>query len=752
MDIKFDTIKKLNAADTVKENMGVYQQYLVQSKLPHPIDGLKDVTRRAIYVMSTKKDTIKFTQFIASIMEMHPHGDSSIKGAVERLFRTHDVTIPLITATGNSGSYTKECAAARYLNVTSSEFARDLFFNNIHSSTIPMRYTVEYDMFEPKYFIPRLPTALLIGNLTIGAGFKSLTLPSSLPNVCDLVHRFIDHKRVSFKQFSGKGVGHLLVPDFSSHCELRNYDELLEAYNNEAYTHKVFTSGILDIDKHKIRILNTPALTPYPPMVEKLIEQLKDKNFWLNNFSKDIQMKTDSKFTGGFTVIFKNNVDPWKILDRFKKLIGYTGSLTPIMNYGVDGMLVNCTPLRIMEMWYEARYQSITNGLNAVQNQLLRERLFINALMCIVDNKDKVVETIKAADSREQAVESLVSIFDITRNQATTICKASLERLVKTSKDDLVLEHEKITKELEHIQSKYSSIDSTIYDDASYFRSKYKNTRRTNISNYIGYIKIGGYGICQYSSEEELFELLSRYDNVNGIYQYASSISKKALIFDNKIETPHGYRLAKHEQGSSILEKVFNDQDAYTLVYVGDGVSYIEGYVVPKDDTRVQYVSKKIVGLHDNGTISASNITEFSQRKTVSSGAKNSLIYAFSDKNAGKNKIIVYMSTAPGYVNEVFFTKAYNNTTGEYNRLMITPPHELVVLDIIDENMTGAIINLDKRCINLSAEYLYISDISKIINTFSTKTMNIRTGSYVSTDGDKVKPSRHTDCSTMVVI
>jgi DNA gyrase/topoisomerase IV subunit A len=51
MDIKFDTIKKLNAADTVKENMGVYQQYLVQSKLPHPIDGLKDVTRRAIYAM-----------------------------------------------------------------------------------------------------------------------------------------------------------------------------------------------------------------------------------------------------------------------------------------------------------------------------------------------------------------------------------------------------------------------------------------------------------------------------------------------------------------------------------------------------------------------------------------------------------------------------------------------------------------------------------------------------------------------------
>lgn len=755
MDIKFDTVKQLSADSSVIANMEEYQQYLAESKLPHPIDGLKDVARRAIYLMGTNKESTKFAQFIASIMQLHPHGDGSIKDAVERLFRPWDIGIPLIVGTGNIGSYVDPPAAARYLNVTSSEFARDLFFNGVHQTTIPMKYTVEYDAFEPKYFIPRLPTALLISNLTIGAGFKSLIFPLELKNVCELVQRYLDYKD-SHAGFSCRGIGHLFVPEFPTQCELRNYDYLVNAYDHGRFNAKVYTDGMLEVYKNKIAILNMPARSPYNSMFDKIIELLKSKTFWMNPLIRDVQNikarkgDQDCKNHGGLIITFKQNVDVWNILNQFKKTIGFTRAISPIPNYEVEGVSTYYTPLDVLKHWYKARYYSITNGLNTTLNQLLKDKLVIEALMCIVDNKDDVVNIIKNADTREVAIAELSDKFDITNNQAYNICKASLDKLIKASKDDLISSHDKLDKDITSVCQKYKSIDNTIYEDATYFSNKYRKTRATKIPTYIGYAKISNKGIFQYESMDELTWILNNH-NVNSIHQYRYPKCERLLITEMGVPVVSTNSIAKHEQGLMILEKQYTDEQARTIVYMGDSVAYINGYNFPKDDTTVQFVTDKIIGFNNTGIIEKCSINEFSQRKTISTGAKNDLIYAISDKQH-KNKVVVYMSTSPGYSNEVFFTKIYDKDTDTYNRLTTTPPHELIIIDVLDMNDKDIIINIPRKCVNVNIEYLLISDVSKIVNTSDTKAINIRSGQYVSTDGKKSRVSRYPDYQGIAVL
>ncbi len=753
----FDTIKCLSADNAVKTAMMEYQRYLVDTKLPHPVDGLKDVARRAIYVMGVKKEFIKFAQFIASIMELHPHGDSSIQSAVERLFRTYDVRIPLIRCDGNVGTYTGEPGAPRYLDVTSSEFARDLFFNGVHASTIPMKYTVEFNSIEPKYFIPRLPNALLMGNLTIGLGFKSVVFPINLEDVCILVQKYIDHVSKHEDPFTGKGYEEHFIPDFPTNCTLRNYHQLLEKYKDGIWDAKVYTDGIIDIDKHEISIRNMPALLPFNNMHDKLLTFIKDKNHWINKYLRDFKDVISDKDSGNLELIFKNNVNTWDILEQIKSLVGFSGSVSPIFTYENDSKIMTLTPPMVLDYWYKARHKSIVNGLNYDQNQLLKENMIIDALLLIVDHKEKVISIVKNSNNREEAINALSKKFDITLNQATAITKSSLEKLVKASKDELYKQKDDIKSRLTDITEKFSKINDIIYNDAVYFRKKYSLPRKTRIAKYIGYIRIGNNGIYQYENEQEMFNILNTFTNLPmSIHQYKTKTQKKLLIYENrKIEEYSLFSIPKQINGQHIFELTCDKSNLSTIVYMDDTVSCINNFVYPKniDNVRVEYISgNKFIGITKNGKIDIFKCKDLSQRKSISSGAKCDLMYSLPHYINYKEAVVMYMSTSPSYTNQLYFTRIFNSKKDKFNHLMTTPPHDLIILDTYRINDTGVIINIPKSCVNMDIRYVYIEDINRILGEKISTTINIRSGIYKYMDGKSGKPSRHIYCSNMIVL
>lgn len=758
MDDKlFDTIKRVKAEDAVKTCMMEYQRYLADTKLPHPVDGLKDVVRRAIYVMGTSKDFTKFAQFIAATMEIHPHGDSSIKSAVERLFRTWDVRNPLILCEGNVGSYTGTPGAPRYLDVSSTEFARDLFFNGVHQATIPMKYTIEFKSFEPEYFIPRLPNALLMGNLTIGLGFKSVMFPLNLEDVCILVQKYIEHKKKDpITPFTGKGHAIHFLPDFPTHCYLRNDKELINSYNDDDFSCKVFTDGDLEITKHSITLLNIPALLPFAHVQDKLVEIIKQKNHWINSVLKDFKNTISEGDHGSLKFIFKNNVDPWKILPKLKQLINFTAALTPIYAYEVNSKIAYLTPPKVLKYWYDARYDSIINGLNADQNTLLKENLITQALLLIVDHKDAVIDIVKSADTREQAIHKLSETFDITLSQSQAISKSSIDRLVKASKDELYKQKEDIEKKLVHIGEQYTRVADIIYNDTVYFRKKYKTPRRTIIPKYIGYVKIGTKGIYQYTTEAEMFSILNEFSGIPmTIYQYKYSNKKRMILNNNKVEEFTTLNIPKHVSGRAILECAIPESELYTVAHIGNTVSCVKGYNVPKDDNiQVEYVTKNFYGIFKDGKIDHTSVDTLSSRKSISTGAKSDLVYAIPHGMHLDTSVVLYMSTSPSYINTLFLAKVYSNNKNKFNRLMTTPPYEFIVLDTVDIDNDGIIVNIPKQCVNIAIDYVYIS--SNIDELVSRKTpftaINLRSGTFKLDNGTTIRPSRHADCSNMVVI
>ena len=756
-DKLFDTIKHVKAEDAVKTCMMEYQRYLADTKLPHPVDGLKDVVRRAIYVMGTSRDFTKFAQFIAATMEIHPHGDSSIKSAVERLFRTWDVRNPLILCEGNVGSYTGTPGAPRYLDVSSTEFARDLFFNGVHQATIPMKYTIEFKSFEPEYFIPRLPNALLMGNLTIGLGFKSVVFPLNLENVCILVQKYIEHKsKDPFTPFGGKGNEQYFLPDFPTHCYLRNEKELMESYKNEDFSCKVFTDGDLEITKHTITLLNIPALLPFVHVQEKLVEMIKQKSHWINSVLKDFKNTISQGDHGSLKFIFKNNVDTWKVLPKLKQMVNFTAAMTPIYSYEIGSRIATLDPPRVLNYWYNARHESIVNGLNADQNALMKEELIIKALILIVDHKDKVINIIKNADTREDAIHKLSEKFDITLNQAQAITRSSIDRLVKASKDELYKQKEDIENRLNDINSKFTKVADIIYNDTVYFRKKYKTKRRTIIPNFIGYVKIGERGLYQYSTENEMFSILNEFSGIPmSIHQYKYPNKKRMILNNNKLEEFTTFSIPKHTTGKAILECAIPETKLYTVAHIGETVSCVKGYNVPKDENiQVEYVTRNFYGIFKNGHIENTSVDTLSSRKRISSGAKSDLIYAIPYGMDLETSVVIYMSTSPSYINTLLLTKVFSNKKNRLNKLMTTPPHDFIVLDTIDIENDGVIVNIPKSCVNIAIDYVYIS--SNINDLISRKTpytaINLRSGSFKLDNGTIIRPSRHSDCSNMVVI
>lgn len=748
----FDTVKHVKADDSVRTCMEEYQRYLADTKLPHPVDGLKDVARRAIYIMNVRKEKIKFAQFIASVMEMHPHGDQSIQSAIERLFRTWDVRIPMIGCEGNIGSYTEIPGAPRYLDVFSSEFSRDMFFNGVHQSTIPMQYTIEYNSVEPRYFIPRLPNALLMGNLTIGLGFKSVMFPLNLEDVCILVQKYIEHtKHDSIHPFTAKGYEKHFIPDFPTFCYLRNEKDLLSSYSEGDFSQKVYTDGILDITKHTIVLKNIPALLPFSKVHEKLVEAIRQKSHWINDYIKDFKDVIGEKHHGSLKFIFKNNVDTWKVLPKIKQLVNFTSSLTPIYTYETEGKIISLTPPQILKVWYDTRYQSIINGLNVDQNALLKENMTIDAVLHVVDYKDKVVDIIKNADTIDSAIDVLSSTFDITKNQASVITKTALGKLAKSSKEELYAQKEDVKNRLIENNSKFSKVPDIIYSDVVYFRKKYSKPRRTLIPRYIGYVRIGDCGLYQYTTEDELFSIVREFTGTPlSIHQYKYANKKRVVINNSRLEDYGTFSIPRQTVGQSI-EEMIADPSIYTLAHVGDTVSCVKGWVYPKGDVPVEYVSRQFIAILNNGSLVHESVENLSQRKSIVSGARSNIVYAIPYKKDTPEHVIAYMSTSPGYVNHLFLTKIWSSNGKKLKKLLTTPPHPFIVLDVVHIEDTGVIINLPKQCLNISVDHLYLTEVERLIGK-DTTTINLRSGVQTLFNGEKVKPSRHPDCSSMVVI
>jgi DNA gyrase/topoisomerase IV subunit A len=702
----------VTASEIVESNMLKYAKYTSLSLLPHHIDGFKLIHRRILATLGSTEDKMKGSALTGRVMEMyHPHGDNSIYNAIMRLAQPFNQVYPLIQVYGNVGDYSGEAfAAARYVDITSSEFSRDVFFNRTNSKTLTYMPSETGSGVEPAYFIPAIPTALITGSYTIGVGVKSIIPYFELQNVCDLVEKFIELRcRNPFGYMEDMtSLVKYLIPDVPSHSLLRNRRELLQKYREGKYGSSILMDGIMDIHPDSIGVRTLPYGKCLKDLAVTLSKMTKTASFVSANFHDISDISSGFEY-GNIKLALKRGVNPFDILDELKRLIRFTASQSYIWNLtDSDGMILSLTPFEIVDRWYNERYRSILGDLKYTNNDLFKEYRRLMALIIVADHTDKVLEIFKKADNREATIEPLCSTFNLTENQAKYLSSLQMHQITRQGKDDLLKNLETVKGKIKDLQHKFTDIDGIIVEDARFIKEKYKDRtrRRLRYPDFMGAFNVMG-GYIQFSSMEEMLELEKRWMRRDySIVMYPKGanmlMSRIGSVINNDQMVVH--------------PKEFKADDIYAYraipkgtIHLGSGTVFRTNEIFFQRNLKVQKVpvGNGFTALDRKYFIVQGNPTQVPLRRLLNAeGVKSDWIYV--SEACSEQVVVVYINS--GHVNELIF-----ETVKDGDRLCYPAIGKNYIYGIYDPGDSVMLNILPEHGLRGSARYIYIPELGKFL-------------------------------------
>lgn len=641
-----ERICEMGATDVIKKDYTVYGSSVIIDKFPNYIDGLKAIQRRIIWMTRTLDGVQKLKSVIASTGSIHPT-DSSIYDAIIRMSQSFKVGIPLVDVVGKNGEYyaPSEAAQERYLSAKLSKYSYDLFFKNTEMQTIPMMPTYDYSGREPKYLIPRIPTSLLLGNITPGFGFKSCIPMINFNDVCDMVIKYAEScQKGNINPPTAKEYAKYLLPSFPIKNVVINRDEILSSYQAGNFDVYIKLEGSCELSGNSIIFRTVPYMNDFGKCTTKFTELVdskdkKSKDFkWLSecisathNYSSDITE---------YQVVIKQNKNPFEVLDKIRSLIGFSGTFAPVYNFSKNDKVDCIDPLRLFTMWYEERYHAVVNSLKYRQSELIALERKIRAFLVVCDYTDKVMTLLRKATSKENAIEILHDEFKfkhLSWKQATIISEQPLYSIGKFRRKELETQLEQVKLDQTQNISMFAKIHEIIRNDAEELKREYgaKAPKCTRYDNeYKGYVKYGDYGIIHFFDYNEMYSLL----NAKGW----GSTKKTIHIYDPRYPNRYVIRNGKQEPMVATHEICCTDvicypnerQDLSLVIHEKEGkVCVLEKPIDEKQPgLTICPISRNFYAIHRTGKITEETYTNFSVRKTVSIGSKSDVIYGLPSK------------------------------------------------------------------------------------------------------------------------
>lgn len=710
----FLTIQEQNATEEIRSSLLTFGEDVLKTKFPSYMDGFKDITRRIIWFSKDYKESKGMNKVMGDIMDFHVSGDSSVYGAIIRLAQPFMVGHPLIEIDGKKGEYfdPSSAAAARYLKTKLSEFSKDVFFNGVNLKTIPMVATKDYSAMEPRYLIPRLPMALVLGNLTVGFGFKSHSPLIDFADVCDLVMAFAEYYQ---KGGAGipKNIAKHLIPTFPILNIIKNRDELYRSYINDDYNKEISMEGWADISGSNIILRTVPYGTDFGTMTSKLRNQMRDRKHWLWDYIVGVNQYSSD--TAELSIEVKRGKNPFEVFDKLKPVIHFNNNWHPIYSYMKDGRALALNPAVLTYLWYQERAISIAGGLKYKQTDLIYRQMVLQAMLVVVEHSKEVIRLIEESDDEEDAVKRLYERFkELTWNQAKIVSQQRISTLAKSNRKQIESELEQVAVDLESTVKSFSRINEIIYTDAQFLKKKYKTTRESRFSNdFIGYVQFGDWGITHFFDYEEMYELLNS--------KWPTHVKKTIHLYDSKAPVKYAVQNGKLNLLTE-LSKDINceaivcypyDKSELTLAIGSDKSTCVVERSVTGiyGDHIICPISKKFYGIHRNGAVTAEDVQSFSIRKNISKGAKTDLIYGLSDKS--NDLVVIHMNTTEPNtlrIDRILFD-------GKIGSLKTVPTGDMHLLGIYPINSKEFILNVPDSCRKINSEFIIVKNIKKLFES-----------------------------------
>ena len=475
--------------DVFKQSMISYAEDVILDRaLPRVEDGLKPVQRRILYGMyemglTPDKPHKKCAKIVGEVLgKYHPHGDSSVYGALVHLAQDFNMRMPLVDGHGNFGSIDGDGAAAyRYTEARLYDIAYELL-RDIDKDTVNFNLNFDDTTMEPDMLPGRFPNLLVNGAMGIAVGLATNIPPHNLGEVINGTVAFIDNPKISLK----KMMEYIPAPDFPTGGFVISGNELEEAYKTGKGKIKIRARVNVEKDgeKQNIVIYEIPYQVNKAELLRK-ISQLKEDNKEILGGIADVVDESDRN--GMRAVIkLKKDTDANKILKYLYKNTSLETSFGINMVAIANGKPCQLGLLDIIE--YYVNYQrEVVLRRSKFDLERAKERAHIlEGLIIAVNNIDEVIKIIKGAENTADARQKLRARFNLSEKQADAILDLRLARLNKlevTKLQDELKNLKKTIEELTEIVGSKQKQMAVVKKELLEVKKNYKDERRSRIVN-----------------------------------------------------------------------------------------------------------------------------------------------------------------------------------------------------------------------------------------------------------------------------
>ena len=481
--------------DIMGDRFGRYSKSIIQDRaLPDVRDGLKPVQRRILYTMWEDKNTFdkpyrKCAKAIGDVMgKYHPHGDSSIYGAMINMSQKWKMREMFIDIHGNNGSIDGDGPAAyRYTETRLTKLA-GVMLKYIERDSVEMALNYSDDYLEPTVLPANFPNLLVNGSQGISAGYATNIPPHNLTEVIDATIHRIDNPNSRLDTILGIIKG----PDFPTGGVLEGKDGLRQAY--ETGKGKVVLKAKTEIvsDKKGQRIIIHEI--PYDVLKEPLRKKIEDIKIDKKvEGIVDVKDESDKENMARLVIELKKDANAELILNYLLKntelQINYNFNMVAIC----DRRPKQLGLLEILDAFIAHQKEVILRRTRFDLKKAEDELHIVEGFLKAVDILDEVIKLIRASKNRTDCITNLVKEFKFTELQATAIVDMRLYKLSNTDVNLLLERQENLKKAIELLNSILNDetvLKSHMKKELNEIKKEYGNERRTEIRDEISDIKI----------------------------------------------------------------------------------------------------------------------------------------------------------------------------------------------------------------------------------------------------------------------
>ncbi len=453
-------------------------------------DGLKPVHRLILFTLEKLKayQLTKVAKLVGAVLEFHPHGDSSVYGAMVRLGQPWVMNYPLVSGKGNWGTQDGDGAAAgRYIEAKLSDFAREVVTNDLNATVVDFTDNFDYRSMVPVYLPTRIPLALINGISGIGVGFTDNIPPHNLNEIADRCIMYIKNKKISNAELC-EG----LYPDFPTGGEILNGDEVAEFYKNGTpCSIQIRGKAKLDTNNNMIILYEFPYNVAVDDIANVVTREIKDGNMVLsgiesiidnNNHNKKII--EDAQITKKtFEYQCKKDANMIEILNEICRVSSFKTSISLSFMTVADGYPKYVTVKDIIADWYKFRFDTIRR-LHTRNIANAQEKLHLyEGILSVYDRKAEVIKFLSEskAKDKEDVICQIHKKFGMTKTQARGVYEMPLGTLSSFGKSDLETRIANLRKDIEFDDYILTHIDDTIIEELNELKAKYGRPRRTTV-------------------------------------------------------------------------------------------------------------------------------------------------------------------------------------------------------------------------------------------------------------------------------